>query len=434
MALLFSEAFETTTLIQEFFPVDVRPANYNAAADAPRTGNHIRIGTAANQPEQFLGFRFNTALGPQSNKKLFFGFAARSFRTAAGARDGTFTERLPFFELVDETGTAVLRYAFDKELSSDPNSNVFKLSLLQDTTVLARYPLPDLQTDFSNSGPLIMKHRLPNTTAFPNWVYFEWEVDLTQATPTIRFFMNGYPLTDALTDSDVPVSVVVPFTTLGGVNIYGNTTSANFNGYGDDAYGPGLQVDDFYISDDQQETVHYPETALLSRLGPVKVYTTTFFPTNGIATNWTNFGGSSASDSLGIEDGDAKHVASNTLNAQLATLIDGPGGLTSFERVAGVQMIYSARSAGALDTALMPTLQAGSGTPVEYYAGAAPTVFPGGSATYTTKIVTLQTDPIRVANGDESVAFSPTTISTSGTFNTETRRIGLRLDAVPSTP
>lgn len=433
MALLFSEAFETTALIQEFFPIDVRPANYDISADSGRTGNHIRIGTAENQPPQFLGFRFNTALGPQSNKKLFFGFAARSFRTADGARDGTVTTRLPFFELVDDTGTAVLRYAFDKELSSDPNSNVFKVSLLQDTTVLARYPLPDLQTAFSSGGPQIMKHRIPSTTAYPNWVYFEWEVDLTQATPTIRFFMNGFPLTDALTDSDVPVSVAVPFTTLGGVNIYGNTTSANFSGYSDSSYGPGLQVDDFYISDDQQETVHYSETALLSRLGPVKVHTTTFFQTDSVSANWTNFGGSSPSDSLSTEDGDAKHMASNTLNAQLATRIPSAS-VTSFERIAGVQMIYSARSAGSLDTALTPTMQAGNGTPIEYYAGAPPVIFPGGAATYTTKIVTLQTDPIRVANGDPSVAFTAGTLGTSNTFTADTRRIGLRLDAVPSTP
>lgn len=426
MALLFSEAFETTALVKEFFPDDLRPSgSFSTSSSAPtRTNSYLTLGNGPTH--SLLGFRFGTALGAQTGKKLFFGFATRCFDTVGGTRNGTITTRAPFVDFVDAAGDIVLSFAFEKELDSDPNRDVFKLAAVQNDTVIARYPLPDLQT-FLSSGTLLLAHALAGTSAHPNWVYFEWEIDLSIATPTVRFFMNGYPLTDTVSETDLAFTVTVPFSALGGLNFYGaNDTGASIAGYSNNPN----HIDDFYVADDQQEAVHYPETAILSRLGPVRVYTTTYLDSGGVATNWTRSGAASNQEALSVEDGDTKYLASNTLNAQLATRINGPGALSSFEKVAGVQMIYSARSAGALDTAITPTVQDATNPPVEYYSGAAPTIFPGGAANYATKIVTLQTDPVAAAAGAESVAFSPTDLTTSN----DTRRIGLRLDAVPSTP
>jgi len=194
MALLFSEAFESTAgLGTDFWPIANRVGSLSTAIG--RTNNAL-VMPAANETNasfresSYITFDFGP-LGTQTNKKLYLGFAARGFKTKSGLSDGTFTDRQVFFRVLDGTKTETLSFEFEKNL--DANSTVLQLSAVKNNSVLHTFSLTSIPVAkyFGNcaNGPNVVTQSTEST-----WYYFELELDLAAATPTVKLWINGYGL------------------------------------------------------------------------------------------------------------------------------------------------------------------------------------------------------------------------------------------------
>lgn len=424
MALIFSEAFEST-LVAAFWPPAQRSGSLNFVSFG-RTNNMLslpasnEINAGAND-NSFITLSF-APVAVQTNKKLFLGFAARDFKTKAGPSDGSITERQNFLRLLDADGAPAATMAFEKNSGTE---TFFRLTVLDAADApVATYVLSNIIAARHIVGACNAAIETSNTlhqTDGARWYYFEFEFDLAAATPTIKLWINSTRVTTVDNANQIEIPAL---TAISGIQLHGNRlTTCRDNS----SIGRSTQFDDLYVSDNLPESYN-PQVAtqLITRLGPAKIYTSTFSDTSPKTTNWTAVNTSSAfADVLNVEDGNDKYAASNFLGAELLTRFNGPASIAGFERIAAVQMIYSASAAGSLPTALMPVIDdnqgASTGTPI----AAAATVFEPDSG-FITKIVTAQTDPI----ADPPTAFSAASLTNNVSTNLG-RRIGLRVAAVP---
>jgi len=181
--------------------------------------------------------------------------------------------------------------------------------------------------------------------------------------------------------------------------------------------------DDMYISDNANAAYnHQATTALTTRLGAAKVYSSTYSTGDAKNTNWSLAGSASNfADALAQPDGNEKYAASNILTAELATRLSGPSSISNFERIAAIQMIYMASAAGSLPTALMPIVDQNSAAAGLNVATDPDIFYPEEG--YKTKITTVQTDPVTNA------AFTAPMLTATG--GTTVRRIGVKVAQVP---
>jgi len=426
MALIFSEAFEST-LVAAFWPPAQRSGSLNFVSFG-RTNNMLSL-PASNETNvsandnSFVTLNF-APIATQTNKKLFLGFAARDFKTKAGSSDGSVTARQNFLRLLDADGAPAVTMAFEKNSGTEA---FFLLTVLDSADApVATYVLSNIIATRHIVGACNASIETSNTlhqTDGTRWYYFEFEFDLSAATPTVKLWINS----TRITTTDNANQIEIPdLTAISGIQLHGNRlTTCRDN----TSIGRSTQFDDLYVSDNLPESYN-PQTAtrLITRLGPAKIYTSTFSDTGAKTTNWTAVNTSSGSpffDVLNVEDGNDKYAASNLLGAELVTRFNGPASIASFERIAAVQMIYSAAAAGSLPAALIPVIDnntsGSTGVPIE----AAATVFEPDSG-FVTKIVTAQTDPI----ADPPTAFTATSLTSTVSTNAG-RRIGLRVAAVP---
>lgn len=423
MALIFSEAFEST-LVAAFWPPAQRSGSLNFV-NLGRTNNMLSL-PASNETNadandnSFVTLSF-APVAVQTNKKLFLGFAARDFKTKAGPSDGSVTARQNFLRLLDADGAPAVTMAFEKNSGTEA---FFRLTVLDpDDTPVATYVLSNIIAARQIVGTCLSSIETSNTLhqTDSRWYYFEFEFDLAAATPTIKLWINSTRIATVDNANQIEIPAL---TAISGIQLHGNRlTTCRDN----DSRGRSTQFDDLYVSDNLQESYN-PQiaTQLITRLGPAKIYTSTFADLGAKTPNWTAVNTSSGfSDALNVEDGNDKYAASNLLGAELLTRFNGPSSIASFERIAAVQMIYSAAAAGSLPAALMPVIDdnqsASTGTPI----AAAATVFEPDSG-FITKIVTAQTDPI----ANPPTAFTAASLVSNVSTNVG-RRIGLRVAAVP---
>lgn len=419
MALLFSEAFESIAgLGTDFWPIADRVGSANITSG--RTNFAVAVPATNESNASFLASSYLTfdfaALGNQTNKKLYLGFASRGFKTKSGLSDGTVTARQVFFKVLDGTKTETLSFEFEKNLDTDPA--VLKLSVVKDSSVLHTFALTSIPAaTYFNSCSVLTNNTLALSDASA-WYYFELEFDLAAATPTVKMWVNGIRAT---TTDNANQFTVAGLTTIGGFQLHGAQQNVCRNGFS--ASPEPTLFDDMYISDNAAAAFNpQTSTALTTRLGAAKVYSNVYQAGDGKTTNWSIAGSASSfADALSTPDGNEKYAASSVLGAELATRLNGPSSLSNFERVAAIQMIYSAAAGGSLPTALMPIVDVNSaavGTDV----AAAPDVFDPEDG-YSTKIVTVQTDPIT------NNAFTAAMLTSSG--GATVRRIGVKVAQAP---
>lgn len=415
MALLFSEAFESIAgLGTDFWPLANRvgsasilsPGRTNSAVAIPSEGET----NAEFNSSSYLTFDFGP-LGNQTNKKLYLGFASRGFKTRSGLSDGSFTQRQVFFKVLNGTKTETLSFEFEKNLDSD-SSATLRLSVVKDSSVLHTFALTSIPVGkyFASCGSTAANTLAPSSES---WYYFELEFDLTAATPTVKLWLNGLRLT---TTDNANQFTVAGLTTIGGFQLHGSRHPfcRAFQ-----ALAESVFFDDMYISDNAAAAFNpQASTALTTRLGSAKVYSNTYSLTDAKNLNWSIAGtATSFSDALNTPDGNEKYAASNILGAELATRLNGPATLLNFERIAAIQMIYSASAAGSLPAGLMPIVDINSSAS-GFEVAAEPDVFLPEDG-YKTKIVTVQTDP------NTNAPFTAAMLVASG--GTNVRRIGVKV-------
>jgi hypothetical protein len=421
MALIFSESFDYSFLLESFWPAAGRVGTRTLGGSQGRTNLRMglpqdgtNISTDPANPANNSYVTLNLAeFGAQGNKKIFLGFASRHFKTRSGATDGTDTTRQPFVRLLDAVGATIVSFEFEKNQGTEDK---LRLVAVQGNNIVARYFLNQLSTlrrQQNNSGDDFWVGDISGAAA---WSHFEFEFDLTENFE-IKLWVNGNRVQ---ADNSGLTNSLAEFTSISQIRFFGNTTR-------DVQSGTSYYTlfDDLYLSDNLPAAFGAaPGTALTARLGGAKIFSGVFSSTTNqfTTTNWSAVpGGSAIGGTTGVlasDDGNASYVASAVTDAELKTVLPSVGTLSAFERIAAVQMIYSASAGGSEPVALMPVLSA-AGTAGEPLA-AAPTVFDPDDG-YKMRVVIAQTDVI-ADTGFVTADVNPTATS---------RRIGLKLVPVP---